>query len=53
VPVSDEDVAHISPARYGHINPYGRYSFDVEEAPVDGSLILQQQSLPGFRAPLQ
>jgi TnpA family transposase len=28
--VRDEDVAHISPARYEHINPYGRYRFDVE-----------------------
>ncbi len=27
--VSDEDIAHLSPARYGHINPYGKYSFDV------------------------
>lgn len=29
-PVDDEDVAHLSPVRYEHINPYGRYSFDVE-----------------------
>lgn len=29
--VRDEDVAHLSPARYEHINPYGRYSFEVEE----------------------
>lgn len=26
--VSDDDVAHLSPARFEHINPYGRYHFD-------------------------
>src|SRR6266481_6232835 len=25
-PVDDADVAHLSPARYAHINPYGKYS---------------------------
>ena len=30
-PVRDEDVAHLSPARYEHINPYGKYRFDLEE----------------------
>ena len=25
---SDEDMAHLSPARFEHINPYGRYHFD-------------------------
>jgi TnpA family transposase len=29
--VNDEDVAHLSPARYSHINPYGKYRFNVEE----------------------
>jgi TnpA family transposase len=28
-PVNDEDVAHLSPTRYGHVNPYGRYRFDL------------------------
>ena len=26
----DEDLSHLSPARYEHINPYGKYHFDVE-----------------------
>ena len=52
-PVADEDIAYLSPARYGHINPYGRYSFDVGELPLEGSLVPHQQSLPGFRAPLE
>ncbi|MEE9147851.1 MAG: Tn3 family transposase, partial [Candidatus Tectomicrobia bacterium] len=30
--VSDGDVARLSPARYAHINPYGKYYFDVEQA---------------------
>ncbi len=29
--VNDEDVVHLSPARYAHINPYGKYRFNVEE----------------------
>ncbi|HYQ91655.1 MAG TPA: Tn3 family transposase, partial [Candidatus Competibacteraceae bacterium] len=28
-PVQEEDIAHLSPARYEHINPYGRYRFEV------------------------
>jgi hypothetical protein len=24
------NVAHLSPARYAHINPYGKYRFNVE-----------------------
>ena len=28
-PVLDDDVAHLSPARYEHINPYGKYFFDI------------------------
>ena len=24
------DVVHLSPARYAHINPYGKYRFNVE-----------------------
>ena len=26
--VRDDDVARLSPARYEHINPFGRYRFD-------------------------
>ncbi|MFO1434695.1 MAG: Tn3 family transposase [Candidatus Competibacteraceae bacterium] len=29
-PVHDEDLAHLSPARYEHINPYGKYAFILE-----------------------
>ncbi len=28
-PIDDNDLAHLSPARYEHINPYGKYSFDL------------------------
>ena len=30
--VRDEDLAHLSPTRFEHINRYGRYRFDVEGA---------------------
>ena len=29
-PVSDEDLVHLAPTLRAHINPYGRYVFDVE-----------------------
>lgn len=28
--ISSEDITHLSPTRYEHINPYGKYQFDVE-----------------------
>jgi TnpA family transposase len=28
-PASGEDIAHLSPTRYGKVNPYGRYRFDL------------------------
>jgi TnpA family transposase len=28
-PVQDADLAHLSPCRYEHINPYGKYAFEV------------------------
>jgi hypothetical protein len=28
--IDPEDLAHLSPARYEHINPYGRYQFLVD-----------------------
>ena len=46
--VPDEDIAHISPARYGHINPYGKCSFDVGDPLGDTLVDLEQQLLPGF-----
>ncbi len=33
--IEDADVLHLSPARYEHINPYGRYRFGVDGAPSD------------------
>lgn len=29
-PLNEEELVHLSPTRYGHINPYGRYHFDLE-----------------------
>ena len=29
---TDDDATHLSPARFEHINPYGRYHFDPELA---------------------
>jgi hypothetical protein len=29
--VNHEDIALLSPARYEHINPYGKYRFEFEE----------------------
>ena len=31
-PVNESDLAHIWPTRYAHINVYGRYYFNIEEA---------------------
>jgi Tn3 transposase DDE domain len=28
--VKDEDLVHLSPARFAHIHRYGKYHFDVE-----------------------
>lgn len=36
--IHDEDLLHLSPARYKHINPYGRYHFDIEQSPDPKSL---------------
>lgn len=29
-PIEGDDLAHLSPARYEHVNPYGKYRFEVE-----------------------
>jgi hypothetical protein len=29
--VDDAGVAHLSPKRYAHLNPYGKYRFNVDE----------------------
>jgi len=31
-PVNESDLAHIWPSRYEHVNVYGRYHFNIEEA---------------------
>ena len=30
-PVMNEDIRHFSPARHGHLNPYGRFIFEIDE----------------------
>src|SRR5918996_75049 len=37
-PVRDQDVAHLSPLIYDHINVLGRYSFAVPESVARGEL---------------
>lgn len=29
--VNEEDIAHLSPSRFDHINPYGKYRFDLAQ----------------------
>ena len=29
--VTDEDIRHLSPARHEHVNPYGRFIFEIDE----------------------
>lgn len=31
-PVQEDDLAHLSPARFEHLNPYGKYYFPMDEA---------------------
>jgi rRNA maturation protein Nop10 len=45
-PVDDADVAHLWPARYAHINPYGKYRFNVDEELGSG----EQRSSYGTRS---
>jgi hypothetical protein len=44
-PVNDEDLVHLSPTRYGHVNPYGRYRFDLDDN-APGSEVLSPRSRP-------
>ena len=30
--VRDEDIAHFSPTRFEHVNPYGKYTFAIDDA---------------------
>ena len=32
LPVEEDDLAHLSPARFEHVNPYGKYLFLMEQA---------------------
>ncbi len=40
--VNEEDLAHLSPTRYAHVNPYGRYRFDLYGDPD-----VREPRLPG------
>jgi hypothetical protein len=31
IKLSNEDINRLSPTRYGHVNPYGIYPFDIEK----------------------
>ena len=42
--VSDDDLRHLGPARHEHINPYGHYTFNVEQE-------LQREGLRSLRHP--
>lgn len=37
-PVCETDLVHLSPARFAHINRYGKYRFDLEKAPQQKQL---------------
>ncbi len=41
--VRDEDLLHLSPARFEHINRYGKYHFDLEGAARAGLRPLREQ----------
>ena len=45
-PVNDDDLAHLSPTRYAHVNPYGRYRFDLEGNRVQGPGAGPEQAEP-------
>jgi rRNA maturation protein Nop10 len=42
--ISNADIVHLSPARYEHINPYGKYQFEVAKN-------LERQELRPLRSP--
>lgn len=37
-PLPDDDIRHIHPVHYEHINPYGHYRFDTRRGPARGKL---------------
>ena len=30
-PMQEDDLAHLSPARFEYVNPYGKYAFPINE----------------------
>ena len=36
--LSDDDIRHIHPVHFEHINPFGHYRFDTERGPAKGRL---------------
>ena len=42
--INDEDLRHLGPARYEHINPYGHYTFNIQQE-------LQRKGLRPLRNP--
>jgi TnpA family transposase len=42
--IKDDDLKHLGPARYEHINPYGHYTFNVQQE-------LQRKGLRPLRNP--
>jgi hypothetical protein len=48
-PVQEQDLAHVWPTRYVHINVYGKYHFNVEE--VWGRHGLRPLRQPGAAIP--
>jgi hypothetical protein len=43
-PINDDDLRHLGPARHEHINPYGHYTFNVQQE-------LQRKGLRPLRNP--
>jgi TnpA family transposase len=43
-PIKDDDLRHLGPARHAHINPYGHYTFNVQQE-------LQREGLRPLRHP--
>ncbi len=42
--IAAEDLAHVSPARFTHVNPYGKYEFDLDTHWGEGVLRPLRQS---------
>jgi hypothetical protein len=44
--VDDEQIGHLSPALHEHVNPYGKYHFDLRGLERNGLRPLRQPSAP-------